>query len=100
VCRNWQTKNRILSKAVDTPPLLLLLLLLTLLPLLLLLPVYYFPSPIVSISSQGASVASYCNIVLSSLILFTLMVEAIGSSEKSVVNNNHTASHPRRRHSS
>jgi hypothetical protein len=38
--------------------------------------------------------------VPSSGILVTLMMEAIGSSETSVLKESHTASHPRRRHSS
>jgi hypothetical protein len=36
--------------------------------------------------------------VPSSLILVTLMVESIRSVETSVLNNSHTAEHPRRRH--
>jgi hypothetical protein len=38
-----------------------------------------------SVSSQRASVASYCNVVPSSPILFTSMMQAIDSSETSAI---------------
>jgi hypothetical protein len=52
------------------------------------------------ISKPGTELAvtSYYIVVLNSLIIFPLMMKVINSSEASVLNTRHPASHHRRRH--
>jgi hypothetical protein len=53
-----------------------------------------------AVTSNRCQLPVTANVVHSSPILVTLMMEALSSSETSVLTRGHTAYHPRRRHSS